>query len=65
MVATWRETWLGEGLRILYLVPRDFTDAVLPLVVTPQPVELVRVLVGRIDVVGPLGPVVYLRDAAE
>ncbi len=54
MVATWRETWLGEGLRILYLVPPDFTDAVLPLVVTPRPAELVRVLVGRIDFVGPL-----------
>jgi hypothetical protein len=49
MVETWRETWFEEGLRVLYLVPRDFTDQVLPLSVSPRPIELVRVLVGRID----------------
>jgi len=38
----------------VYVVPRSFTDAVLPLSVTPRPAELVRVLVGRIDIVGPL-----------
>jgi hypothetical protein len=50
MVATWRGSWFGEGLRVVYVVPRSFTDAVVPLTVTPSPRELVRVLVGRIDV---------------
>lgn len=55
MVATWRDVWFEEGLRILYLVPRNFTDQVLPLSIVPAPSELVRVLVGRIDIVNSEG----------
>jgi hypothetical protein len=31
MVETWRHSWFEEGSRLLYLVPRQFVDAVLPL----------------------------------
>lgn len=51
MIETWRESWLGEdGLRVLYLLPREWTDVVLPLRMDPPPRELVRVLVGRAEI---------------
>lgn len=54
MLATWRANWLGEpGTRVLYIVPRPVTDALLPLRVSPAADETVRVLVGRIDVMTP------------
>lgn len=54
MVKTWRSSWFGEeGTRLLYLVPPRITDEVLPLRLDPQPDELVRVLVGRMEVMTP------------
>jgi hypothetical protein len=54
MVKTWRSDWFGEeGTRVLYLVPPAQTDALLPLQVAPKPDALVRVLVGRHDVLTP------------
>jgi hypothetical protein len=53
MVATWKDTWFEEGLRVLYVLPRSKTDEVLPLTMTPKPTELVRVLVGRAEVITP------------
>ena len=54
MVNTWDSAWLQEeGMRLLYLVPRAKTDELLPLKVTPQPTEVVRVLVGRHDFLTP------------
>ncbi|MFN0054046.1 MAG: hypothetical protein ACKV0T_17850 [Planctomycetales bacterium] len=54
MVNTWRSSWFGEaGTRLLYVVPRALTDALLPLHVDPQPQESVRVLVGRMEVMTP------------
>jgi hypothetical protein len=50
MLDTWRSTWTEDGLRVFYLVPREVTDAVLPLTITPEPAALVRVLIGRADV---------------
>jgi hypothetical protein len=51
MVDTWRDAWLGEdGTRVLYLLPRAWTDRTLPLELTPPPASLVRVMVGRADV---------------
>src|SRR5206468_8498157 len=35
MVETWRDSWLEEGTRVLYIVPRRIVDAVLPLEVNP------------------------------
>jgi hypothetical protein len=51
MVETWRDTWFEEGLRIFYVPPDAFTDAVLPLTIAPAPKERVRVLVGRMELI--------------
>lgn len=51
MVNTWRQSYfLTPGLRILYVVPREWTDRLLPLRISPQPSETVRTLVGRVEV---------------
>ncbi|HZU95558.1 MAG TPA: hypothetical protein VFF73_02540 [Planctomycetota bacterium] len=53
MVATWRNTWFEEGLRVFYVLPRTKTDEILPLKIEPTPAQLVRVLVGRAEVITP------------
>jgi len=54
MVKTWRESWFEEdGLRVLYVLPREWTDATLPLTLEPAPRELVRVMVGRAEIISP------------
>jgi hypothetical protein len=54
MVNTWKDSWFAEdGLRVLYVLPRAWTDRTLPLAVTPAPRELVRVMVGRAEVLAP------------
>lgn len=51
MVNTWRESYFKTpGLRILYILPRAWTDQIVPLTLTPAPQELARVFVGRIEV---------------
>ncbi|MEQ1567807.1 MAG: hypothetical protein ABMA64_19360 [Myxococcota bacterium] len=53
MIETWKGDWFEDGLRVLYLVPRSETDRRLPLTVSPTPSEVVRVLVGRLEVPTP------------
>ena len=54
MVKTWRESWFEEdGLRVLYVLPRKWTDEILPLTLDPGPRELVRVMVGRAELIPP------------
>jgi hypothetical protein len=54
MVKTWRSAWFGEeGTRVLYVLPNRLTDELLPLRIEPKPDTLVRVLVGRHDVLTP------------
>jgi len=54
MVNTWRDSWFTEdGVRVLYLLPRQWTDGILPLTLTPQPTELTRVMFGRAEVITP------------
>jgi hypothetical protein len=54
MVQTWKDSWFTEdGLRVLYLLPRPWTDAALPLQMTPAPHELTRVMVGRAELISP------------
>jgi hypothetical protein len=53
MVKTWRDSWFEEGLRVFYILPRQTTDAVLPVTIEPHPTELVRVFVGRAEVITP------------
>ena len=53
MVATWRNSWFEEGSRLLYIVPTAFVNRVLPLTISPAPVQTVRVFVGRMEIVTP------------
>lgn len=54
MVNTWRNSWFGEqGTRLFYMVPPRVTDELLPLTISPQPDEIVRVLVGRYEIMSP------------
>jgi hypothetical protein len=53
MIKTWRDSWFEAGLRVFYILPRRTTDAVLPVTIEPRPTELVRVLVGRAELITP------------
>jgi hypothetical protein len=53
MFETWRDSWFEEGSRLLYIVPRQFVDSVLPLSINPTPTQIVRVFVGRMELVTP------------
>jgi hypothetical protein len=54
MVNTWERSYFRtDGLRLLYIVPRERVDAVLPIHIKPAPDKLVRVMVGRIEVLTP------------
>jgi hypothetical protein len=54
MIKTWRDSWFSEpGVRVLYLLPRAWTDRTLPLSLEPAPGEIVRVMVGRAEVFTP------------
>jgi hypothetical protein len=51
MVNTWEKSYFrNPGNRILYVLPREWTDHLLPLQIQPQPDELKRTLVGRVEV---------------
>ncbi len=51
MLATWQESYFERaGLRVFWIVPRAFTDRVLPMKLSPAPDRLERVLVGRTEV---------------
>jgi hypothetical protein len=53
MFETWRDSWFEEGSRLLYIVPRQFVDSILPLNIQPAPAQTVRVFVGRLELVTP------------
>jgi hypothetical protein len=53
MVATWRDSWFEEGARLFYVLPPRAVESALPLEITPRPSDLVRVFVGRIELVTP------------
>ncbi|HMJ21585.1 MAG TPA: hypothetical protein VK513_06735, partial [Terriglobales bacterium] len=53
MVETWKDSWFEEGSRLIYIVPRGFIDNVLPLTIDPAPGQIVRVFVGRLEIVTP------------
>ena len=54
MVKTWNDSWFQEdGVRVLYVLSREWTDRTLPLTIEPAPREVVRVVVGRAEVITP------------
>ena len=54
MVDTWSDSWFEEGARLLYVVPRQTVDAIVPLAITPAPSNVARVFVGRLELVTPV-----------
>lgn len=54
MVNTWKDSWFTEeGRRVLYIVPSEVTEELLPLHITPAPKERLRILVGRMEIMSP------------
>ncbi|HEV7405270.1 MAG TPA: hypothetical protein VGO11_20165 [Chthoniobacteraceae bacterium] len=54
MVKTWQAAWLEErGLRVLYTLPRAWTDRTLPLQLAPAPAKIERVMVARAEIISP------------
>ncbi len=50
MVNTWKTSYFqSEGTRVLYVLPQAWTDRYIPLTASPKPVETVRVMVGRLE----------------
>ncbi len=54
MVNTWKDSWFAEdGLRVLYILPQAWTERTLPMTLNPAPSNLVRVMVGRAEILRP------------
>jgi hypothetical protein len=54
MVNTWERSYFRtEGLRMLFLLPHDMVNSAIPIQIRPAPEKLVRVMVGRIEMLTP------------
>jgi hypothetical protein len=50
MVNTWRSSYFKtDGVRMLFVLPQSWTDRYIPMRIDPAPAELVRVMVGRVE----------------
>ena len=50
MVNTWTASYFQtEGVRVLFVLPQSWTDAFIPMTVSPTPQQIVRVMVGRLE----------------
>jgi hypothetical protein len=50
MVNTWASSYFKtDGIRVLFVMPQSWTDRFIPMRITPAPERLVRVMVGRIE----------------
>jgi len=53
MLETWRDSWFEEGSRLIYILSTAAVDGILPLQIEPAPSGIVRVFVGRIELITP------------
>jgi hypothetical protein len=54
MVNTWRKSYFeSDGIRVLFVLPQQWTDSFIPMSVHPKPSSLVRVMVGRTELLTP------------
>ena len=53
MVKSWEDSWFEHGTRLFYIVSNDAVDSILPLQIDPQPSEVKRVFVGRLEIATP------------
>jgi hypothetical protein len=50
MVNTWQSSYFKtDGVRVLFVLPQSWTDRFIPMRITPRPAQLVRVMVGRVE----------------
>jgi hypothetical protein len=50
MVNTWKSSYFKtDGVRLLFVLPQSWTDRFIPMRITPRPAQLVRVMVGRVE----------------
>jgi hypothetical protein len=50
MVNTWTTSYFQtEGIRVLFVLPQSWTDAFIPMTIVPKPKQVVRVMVGRVE----------------
>ncbi len=51
MTNTWKKSYFRTpGMRVLYILSPEETETLLPMQITPRPDELIRTMVGRIEV---------------
>ena len=54
MVNTWTSSYFQtDGTRVLFVLPQSWTDAFIPMTVVPKPKQVVRVMVGRLELLTP------------
>jgi len=54
MVNTWKHSYFEtEGIRVLFVLPQEWTERFIPMEIDPKPSRLVRVMVGRLEVLTP------------
>ncbi|MFO0891590.1 MAG: hypothetical protein U0790_20905 [Isosphaeraceae bacterium] len=54
MVNTWNTSYFqNEGIRVLFVLPQRWTDAFIPMTVNPAPKRIVRVMIGRQELLSP------------
>ena len=64
LLGTWKHSYFQTpGLRLFYLLPQAWTDQVLPLTISPA-AEVVRTMVGRVEIVTPQQRQLLSRIAA-
>jgi hypothetical protein len=50
MVNTWTSSYFeADGIRALFVLPQSWTDSFIPIAINPEPDTLVRVMVGRLE----------------
>ena len=50
MVNTWKSSYFKtDGVRVLFVLPQSWTDRFIPIRIDPPPAQLVRVMVGRVE----------------
>jgi hypothetical protein len=50
MVNTWKTSYFqNDGIRVLFVLPQSWTESFIPMRLVPKPRELVRVMVGRLE----------------
>jgi hypothetical protein len=54
MVNTWKTSYFqNDGIRVLFVLPQSWTDSFIPIRIFPKPREVVRVMVGRLELLSP------------